>query len=62
LRHPAANDFSIRSSSPCHDAGDNLDYGSDQKDFLGQPRRVGKFVDIGAVECQSLPASIILLQ
>ena len=62
LRHPAAYDFSIRLASPCRDAGDNLDYGSDHTDFLGQPRRVGKFVDIGAVECQSLPATMLMLQ
>ena len=62
LRNPAAYDFSIRSTSPCHDAGDNLDYGSDHTDFLGLPRVVGKFVDIGAVECQGLPSTMLMLQ
>ena len=61
LRNPAAYDFSIRLASPCRDAGDNLDYGSAHTDFIGQPRRFGKFVDIGAVECQSLPATMLLL-
>ena len=62
FKNRAAGDYGIKLGSPCRDAGDNANAGAGGLDVNGQPRLVGKCVDIGAAECQSLPASILLLQ
>lgn len=52
FRNPAAGDFSLRSVSPCLNAGDNS-YWSDvisPVDYLGNPRIKHGTVDIGAYE------------
>ena len=52
LRNPAAGDFSLQAASPCRNVGADLGYERGHTDFLGNRRRVGKAVDIGA--CESL--------
>ena len=62
FKNRAAGDYGIKLGSPCRDAGDNANAGAGGFDVNCQPRLVGKSVDIGAAECQSLPASILFLQ
>ncbi len=62
FKNRAAGDYGIRSTSPARDAGDNANAGAGGLDLARQPRRVGKFVDIGAVECQGLPSTMLMLQ
>ena len=62
FRNAEALDFRPMTVSPFIDAGLNLDYEEDAIDYLGQKRRVGKFVDIGCIECQSRSALQIILR
>ena len=62
LRNPASGDFSFPLASPCRDAGADLGYAAGHADFLGNRRRVGKAVDIGAVECQAKPMTLLELK
>jgi serralysin len=49
----AASDLQLRSDSPAIDAGTSA-FGVSERDFRGQPRMVGKAVDIGAFESETV--------
>jgi predicted outer membrane repeat protein len=49
----AEGDYHCLATSPCVDAGDNLAIQHTLSDLDGNPRIVGKLVDMGTYECQS---------
>ena len=49
----AAGDYRLRIDSPCRSKGRNGDWMADALDVYGQPRLMGRKVDIGAAETES---------
>ena len=55
-------DFDLPKESPCCQKGNNWDGCKTALDYLGRPRKVRRFVDIGAFENQSKPGMQLFLR
>ena len=64
FRAAAARDYTLRTSSPCRNAGSNAAFAAlaDATDLAGLPRLFGKVIDIGCHELQSGAGTLLLLQ
>lgn len=63
FQDPVAQDYRLLMPSSCINQGlFNADWMDDQFDFLGNPRAYGRHVDIGAIQNQSGPTSLMLLR
>ena len=62
FRNPVVDDFSIRYNSPCADKGLNQGWMASATDVAGKPRIFRFVVDMGALEDNVPPATVIAVR